>query len=80
MHSPLDVSGGRVQAEAFAAANLSDPANATLKQDAFAQAHSTLFALTSTDATTFAPFARSGKIAIDRFADYATNKANFCVA
>jgi autotransporter-associated beta strand protein len=77
MHSPLDVSGGRIQAEAFAAANLSDPANVTLKQEAFAQAHSTLFALTGTDATTFAAFAHSNTIATDRFADHATNKANY---
>lgn len=77
MHSPLDVSGGRVQGEAFTAANLSDPNNATLKQDAFAQAHSTLIALSATSASTFAAFAHSGTPATDRFADHATNKANY---
>lgn len=38
MHSPLDVIGGRIEATALAAAILHDPANATLKADARAQA------------------------------------------
>lgn len=77
MHSPLDVIGGRVLGEASAAANLLAPANATLKQTAFAQAHSALYAATNTDASTFAAYAHSGSAATDRFADYATNKANY---
>lgn len=77
MHSPLDVIGGRVLGEASAAANLVAPANATLKQAAFAQAHSALYAATNTDASTFAAYAHSGSAATDRFADYATNKANY---
>ncbi len=77
MHSPLDVIGGRVLGEASAAANLLAPANATLKQAAFAQAHSALYAATNTDATTFAAYAHSGSAATDRFADYTTNKANY---
>ena len=77
MHSPLDVIGGRILAEAVVAANLSDSANATLKQTAVTQAHSALYTLTNTDATTFRALAESGAAATDRFADYATNKANY---
>jgi autotransporter-associated beta strand protein len=77
MHSPLDVIGGRVLAEAVVAANLSDPANAALKQSAVTQAHATLYALTNTSASTFPALARSGTTATDRFADYATNQANY---
>jgi autotransporter-associated beta strand protein len=76
MHSPMDVMGGRVQALAIAAANLNDPANATLKTTALAQAHTALIALTKTTANTFNAYAHSGTTATDRFADYATNKAN----
>ncbi|WP_114814809.1 acid phosphatase [Paraburkholderia kururiensis] len=77
MHSPLDVMGGRILAEAVVAANLSDPTNATLKQTAVSLAHATLYAATGTTAATFPAFAESGTTATDRFADYATNKANY---
>ncbi|CAB3786441.1 hypothetical protein LMG28138_02223 [Pararobbsia alpina] len=77
MHSPLDVISGRMFALAAAAANLSDPNNATLKSAAFAQAHAGLMQLTNTTPATFAAFAHSGTAATDRFADYATNKADF---
>lgn len=77
MHSPLDVISGRMLGLAAVAANLYDPANATLKATAYTQAHTALMAQTGTDATTFAAFARSGTTATDRFADYATNQANF---
>lgn len=77
MHSPLDVIGGRMFALAATAANLYDPANATLKSAAYAQAHSALEQATSTSATTFAAFAHSATPATDRFADYATNKSEF---
>lgn len=77
MHSPLDVISGRMFALAATAANLSDPNNATLKSGAFAQAHTALMQATNTTPTTFAAFAHSGTTATDRFADYATNKANF---
>ncbi|MGN6318663.1 phosphatase PAP2 family protein [Trinickia sp.] len=77
MHSPLDVIGGRMFALAAAAANLNDPANATLKSAAYTQAHSTLMQLTGTSAATFSAFAHSGTTATDRFADYATNKSEF---
>ncbi|PAD66381.1 hypothetical protein CHH83_24295 [Bacillus sp. 7586-K] len=42
MHSPLDVIGGRVMATATAAAVLNDPANASLKEAAYQQAHDVL--------------------------------------
>ncbi|HYS63223.1 MAG TPA: phosphatase PAP2 family protein [Paraburkholderia sp.] len=77
MHSPLDVIGGRILAEAVVAANLVDPNNATLKQTAFTQAHNTLYTLTGANATTFRALAGSGTPATDRFANYAANKANY---
>jgi autotransporter-associated beta strand protein len=77
MHSPLDVIAGRMFALAATAANLSNAANATLRSSAVAQAHTALMQATSTSAATFAAFAHSGTTATDRFADYATNKANF---
>jgi autotransporter-associated beta strand protein len=77
MHSPLDVLSGRILGQASAAANLADPANAAKKAAAVAQAHATLMAATGTTAETFAAYALSGTPANDRFADYATNKANY---
>lgn len=77
MHSPLDVISGRILGQASAAANLADPANATRKAAAVAQAHATLMAATGTTAETFAAYAQSGTTANDRFSDYATNKANY---
>jgi autotransporter-associated beta strand protein len=77
MHSPLDVIGGRMLGIAAAAANLYDPANATLKSDAYTQAHTALMSLTGTSATTFNAFAHSSDTSTDRFADYTSNRANF---
>jgi len=77
MHSPLDVISGRILGTASAAANLADAANAAKKTAAVAQAHSALMAATSTTADTFAAYAQSGTPATDRFADYASNKANY---
>lgn len=77
MHSPLDVISGRQQATAIAAANLLDPANAAVKTAAVTQAHATLMAATGTTAANFNAYAHSGTVATDRFADYATNKANY---
>jgi autotransporter-associated beta strand protein len=77
MHSPLDVISGRQQATAIAASNLADPANAALKPAAVKQAHTTLMAATGTTAATFNTYAHAGTAANDRFADYATNKANY---
>jgi autotransporter-associated beta strand protein len=77
MHSPLDVVSGRMLGQASAAANLVDPANAAKKTAAVTQAHTALMAATGTTADTFATYAQSGTAANDRFADYATNKANY---
>jgi autotransporter-associated beta strand protein len=77
MHSPLDVMSARQQATAIAAANLGDPANAIVKAAAVTQAHTTLMAATGTTAASFYAYAHSGTTATDRFADYATNKANY---
>ena len=76
MHSPLDVISGRVQAQAVAAANLI-AAGATTRAAAVAQAHTTLMKLTGTTDATFPGYAVSGTAAIDRFADYATSRANY---
>jgi autotransporter-associated beta strand protein len=77
MHSPLDVLSGRILGQASAAANLADAANGAKKAAAVTQAHATLMAATGTTADTFAAYAQSGTPANDRFADYATNKANY---
>ncbi|MHA4868470.1 phosphatase PAP2 family protein [Duganella sp. PWIR1] len=77
MHSPLDVLSGRILGQASAAANLADPANAAKKAAAVTQAHTALMAATGTTAVNFAAYAQSGTAANDRFADYATNKANY---
>ncbi|MDY0975332.1 phosphatase PAP2 family protein [Massilia sp. CFBP9012] len=76
MHSPLDVISGRVQAQAIAAANLI-AAGATTRAAARAQAQATLMKLTDTNAGNFANYAVSGTPANDRFADYATSRANY---
>ncbi|WP_373989555.1 phosphatase PAP2 family protein [Duganella sp. BuS-21] len=77
MHSPLDVLSGRILGQASAAANLADPANAAKKAAAVTQAHTALMAATGTTAANFAAYAQSGTAANDRFANYATNKANY---
>lgn len=77
MHSPLDVMSGRVLGQAVVAANLADPANATAKAAAVAQAHAALMAQTNTTPDTFNAFAHSANATTDRFADYASNKANY---
>jgi autotransporter-associated beta strand protein len=76
MHSPLDVIGGRVQAQAVAAANLI-AAGATTRGGAVTQAHTTLIKLTGTTAASFPAYAVSGTAANDRFADYAVSRANY---
>ncbi|GAB2904652.1 phosphatase PAP2 family protein [Paraburkholderia jirisanensis] len=75
MHSPLDVMAGRMFAIACAAANLNDPANATLKSGALTQAHTALEQATGTTPANFLAFAHSATTETDRFANYATNKA-----
>jgi autotransporter-associated beta strand protein len=76
MHSPLDVIGGRLQAQAVATANLA--ANAAARKAAYDQAHTALMAATSsTDLAAFNSYAHSASTATDRFADHAANKANY---
>ncbi|RQR69839.1 MULTISPECIES: phosphatase PAP2 family protein [unclassified Burkholderia] len=77
MHSPLDVIGGRVLAQAVVAANLVDPANTALKQAALQQAHTALYSLTNTTPATFTAIAHAGTVSNDRFSDYAAGKANY---
>ena len=78
MHSPLDVMGGRVQAEAIAAANLLKGANAKTKAAAYAQAHVTLMADTQMPTlAAFNDFAHSQGTDTDRFADHVANRATF---
>jgi autotransporter-associated beta strand protein len=77
MHSPLDVTGGRMQGLAVVAANLYNPANAALKASAFAQAQSALMSRTNTTSGTLYAFAHSGTTSTDRFADYTTNQSNY---
>lgn len=78
MHSPLDVIGGRIQGTAVVAYNLNKAANASLKTTAVTQAHNWLQTQagvsSSADLNTYAHAATTSS---DRFADYATNKANF---
>ncbi len=78
MHSPLDVMGGRIQAIAVVAYNLSKSANSTLRSQAATQAHTWL--QTQAGVSTAADlyhYAHSGTAANDRFADYATLKASY---
>jgi hypothetical protein len=76
MHSPLDVISGRMLGTASAAANLADAANAAKKTAAVAQAHSA-DGRHRHHRRHLAAYAQSGTPANDRFADYATNKANY---
>jgi autotransporter-associated beta strand protein len=77
MHSPLDVMGGRTLATALAAATLNDSDNATLKLQAYTQAHTYLESATSTTANTLYSYAHSATTSDDAYADDATNQSNF---
>jgi autotransporter-associated beta strand protein len=78
MHSPLDVIGGRVHAQAVAAASLSTGINKAARAAAYTQAHDTLMAAVgSTSLTAFKDYAHSQGVDADRFADHAANKANY---
>ncbi|MEV6344024.1 phosphatase PAP2 family protein [Actinoplanes sp. NPDC051851] len=74
MHSPVDVVSGRIMATALAAAILNDPANATLKAAARAQAASYLQAQTGTTADTLYAYAHSAGTSTDAYADRAANR------
>jgi len=75
MHSPTDVIGGRTLATALAAATLYDPANATLKAAARAQAAAYFQAQTGTTADTLYAFAHSQGVDTDPYADREANAA-----
>lgn len=77
MHSPLDVMGGRTLATALAAATLNDSDNASLKAQAYSQAHTYLESATNTTANTLYSYAHSATSSDDVYADDATNQANF---
>lgn len=78
MHSPLDVIGGRIQAQAAAAASIATGANVAGKAAAYAQAHTALMATAGASSpAAFNDFAHSQASSDDRFADHATNKANY---
>ncbi|WP_405724900.1 phosphatase PAP2 family protein [Streptomyces sp. NBC_01537] len=75
MHNSVDVIGGRILATALAAATLSDPANATLKAAARAQAAAYFQAATGTTADTLYAYAHSAGSATDPYADREANAA-----
>jgi autotransporter-associated beta strand protein len=78
MHSPLDVIGGRIQAEAVATASLVTGINASAKATAYAQARAALMAAAGvSDEAGLNAFAHSQGVAADRFANHETNKANY---
>ncbi len=78
MHSPMDVMGGRIQGQAVAAASLYTGLNSSTRVAAATQARSTLMtAVGAADPAAFNTFAHSQSTATDRFADHATNKANY---
>jgi autotransporter-associated beta strand protein len=78
MHSPLDVMGGRIHAQAVAAASLYSGTNSSKRVAAATLARSTLMAAVGVaDAAAFNAFAHSQASSLDRFADHATNKANY---
>ncbi|MEU3338631.1 phosphatase PAP2 family protein [Streptomyces sp. NPDC006668] len=73
MHSTVDVIGGRIMATALAAATLADPANASLKAAARAQALAYFTQKTGTNADTLFAYAHS-----DASDPYADRDANAC--
>ncbi|MFL6629381.1 MAG: autotransporter-associated beta strand repeat-containing protein [Vitreoscilla sp.] len=78
MHSPLDVMGGRLQAQAAATASIATGADSTASGPAYAQAHAVLMAAVGASSpTAFNAYAHSQATSADRFADHAANKANY---
>jgi autotransporter-associated beta strand protein len=78
MHSPLDVIGGRIQAQAAAAASIATGANLSGKSTAYAQAHAALMAAVGASSpAAFNAYAHSQASSDDRFADHAINQANY---
>jgi len=78
MHSPLDVIGGRIQAQAAATASIVTGADSTASAAAYAQAHNVLMAAVGASSpAAFNAYAHSQAASADRFADHAANKANY---
>lgn len=78
MHSPLDVIGGRIQAQAAATASIATGTDSKLTAAAVAQAHATLMAAVGASSpTAFNAYAHSQATSADRFADHASNKASY---
>jgi len=78
MHSPLDVMGGRVQAQAAATASIATGADSKITTAAYAQAHAALMAAVGASSpASFNAFAHSQTVSADRFADHAANKAAY---
>ncbi|GGN42841.1 autotransporter-associated beta strand protein [Actinoplanes campanulatus] len=77
MHSPVDVIGGRVLGTALTAAILSDPANATLKAEARAQALAYFQARVGTDVFAAAHAASPGYAYADRETNAAIVRPRF---
>jgi len=78
MHSPLDVIGGRIQAQAAAAASIVTGADSTATATAYTQAHTALMAAVGASSpAAFNAYAHSQATSADRFADHAANKANY---
>ncbi|KQO23190.1 hypothetical protein ASF11_23995 [Acidovorax sp. Leaf76] len=78
MHSPLDVISGRIHGQAVAAASIATGVNAPRKAAALAQARGTLMAAVGAKTPAeFQQFAHSQPVGTDRFADRATNKAEY---
>ena len=78
MHSPLDVIGGRIQAQAAATASIATGADSTASAPAYAQAHTVLMAAVGASSpAAFNAYAHSQATSADRFADHAANKANY---
>jgi len=80
MHDPLDVMGGRMAATSWAAAVLYNnymPTTSPVitKQLAYTAAHTYLYAQTGTTVSTLYTYAHQSDVNTDRFADWATNKA-----
>ncbi len=78
MHSPLDVIGGRIQAQAVATASLVTGLNSSARATAYAQARAALMAAAGvSNEADLNAFAHSQAVATDRFANHETNKANY---
>lgn len=77
MHSPLDVTGGRILGTASAVANIYN-SDSGVRLAAFTQAHDTLqAAVGASSPEAFYDFAHSQDVSKDRFADHAANAETY---